>query len=49
VVAFLASLFLPHVELRQHSAMTQRHADNAAAAADAPDKADTETAPPAHP
>ncbi len=53
VLAFLASLFLPHVELRKHSAMTQRNADNAAAA-DAAEQADTETAPtetapPAHP
>jgi EmrB/QacA subfamily drug resistance transporter len=49
VVAFLASLFLPHVELRKHSAMTQRNADNAAAAADDAEQADSEPAPPAHP
>ena len=49
VVAFLASLFLPHVELRKHSAMTQRNVDNAAAAADAAEQAHTEPAPPAHP
>ena len=31
VLAFIASLFLPHVELRKDSAMTQRNRDNAAA------------------